>query len=111
MIGAFTLLKDGGAWIGRARAWMQSRKHNGSRVTWGSDEVLQPPMTVRQVEEVAAVSAAAAINELKAPHLVGDLLDLVDQGVLVPKENLTGEQHFNLNRALKDAEPYRKVKV
>jgi hypothetical protein len=111
MIDAYTLLRDGGAWIGRARAWMQNHKHNGSRVTWGSDEVLQPPMTVRQVEEVAADSAAAAINELKAPHVLSEILELVDQGVLVPKENVTGEEHFNLIRALREAAPYRKVKA
>lgn len=111
MIDALAMFKHGGAWLGRARAWMQNHKHNGSTVTWGSDEVLQPPMTVRQVEEVARVSAVAAINEDKAPRVLSQILELLDQGVLAPKQDITGEQHFDLIRTLRDAEPYRKVKV
>jgi hypothetical protein len=111
MIDALAMFKHGGAWLGRARAWMQNHKHNGSRVTWGSNEVLQPPMTVQEVEDVARISAVAAINEDKAPRVLGEILELLDQGVLVPKENVTGEEHFNLIRALREAAPYRKVKA
>lgn len=53
------LLKDGGKWLGAARNWLQWHKRNGDKVTWGSDEALVPPMTVREVEEVASVAVAA----------------------------------------------------
>jgi hypothetical protein len=53
-------LKAGGEWIGSARAWMQRKKINGSRVTWGSDEALEPPMLVREVEDMASNASWAA---------------------------------------------------
>lgn len=53
-------LRTGGDWIGSARAWMQRKKRNGSRVTWGSDEALEPPMTVREVEDVVSNASWAA---------------------------------------------------
>lgn len=52
-------MKKGGDWLGAARSWLQRHKLNGSRVTWGSQEELQPPMTVRDVEEVTLCAAAA----------------------------------------------------
>lgn len=111
MFDAFAMIKNGGDWLGRARSWMQSRKHNGSTVTWGSHEVLQPPVTVREVEEIARLSAAAALNESPASRALGEILDLIDQGVLLKKADMTGEEMFNLNRALKTAEGFRKVKT
>lgn len=62
MIYGEELLRKGGEWLGEARAWLQRHKLNGSRVTWGSQDELQPPMTVRDVEEVAAYAAAAERN-------------------------------------------------
>jgi hypothetical protein len=53
------LLKEGGPWLGAARAWLQGNKHNGERVTWGSGEVVSPPMTVRDCEEMAASAVLA----------------------------------------------------
>jgi hypothetical protein len=61
----FDLLKQGGEWLGAARRWLQWNTHNGDRVTWGSEEVLHPPLTVRQVEELAAHVAAATLNEYR----------------------------------------------
>ena len=61
---AAELLREGGVWLGAVRSWMQWHKKNGSTVIWGSDEVLNPPMTVRQVEEVAAEAAAMML----VPH-------------------------------------------
>jgi hypothetical protein len=58
----FDLLKQGGEWLGAARRWLQWNTNNVDRVTWGSEDVLQPPFTVRQVEELAAHAAAAALN-------------------------------------------------
>lgn len=55
------LLREGGPWLGAARSWLQWNKRNGSDVTWGSGDVLQPPFTVREVESLAADVAAAAM--------------------------------------------------
>lgn len=49
----------GGEWLGAVRSWLQQHKLNGSRVTWGSAEELQPPMTVKDVEDVALHAAHA----------------------------------------------------
>jgi len=59
MFDVIELMKKGGEWIGAARSWLQHHKLNGSRVTWGSSEELQPPMTVKDVEDVALHAAAA----------------------------------------------------
>ena len=66
MITAHELLRKGGDWLGEARSWLQRKKLNGSRVTWGSLETLEPPMTVRDVEEVAAHAAAAERSRMEA---------------------------------------------
>ena len=58
------LARQGGAWIGAARRWIQSRFMNGDSVIWGSHDLLKgAPVTVADIEEVAAEAAAAAINE------------------------------------------------
>jgi hypothetical protein len=57
------LMLTGGSWLGAARTWMQSRFHNGETVTWGSATVLTPPASVEDIEEVAAIAAAAALND------------------------------------------------
>lgn len=62
----------GGKWLGAARSWMQWHTHNGDRVTWSSDEVLVPNLTVKDVEDVAVHAAAAARHEalLEAANLI-----------------------------------------
>src|ERR1035437_1915027 len=62
MINSWDLKKIGGKWLAEARCWMQ-RKRNGDSVTWGSDEELRPFITVREVEDLASIVAAAAMNE------------------------------------------------
>jgi hypothetical protein len=57
------LKRRGGKWLGEAREWIQMRCLNGSDVTWGSQDQLQPPLTVEKMEDFAAHVAAAAINE------------------------------------------------
>lgn len=57
-------LKKGGAWLGAVRSWIQWKKRNGSIVIWSSDYVLEPPMTVKEVEEAAAEAVAAFANDL-----------------------------------------------
>ena len=56
--------KGGGPWLGAARSWVQWNCKNGSDVTWGSNEELVPPLTIRQVEELAARVTDAAIPEM-----------------------------------------------
>ena len=63
MLEALDLMKKGGAWLGRVHDWMQRRKRNGETVTWGSDEALVPPVTVRELEEVAALAAGEVVRE------------------------------------------------
>jgi hypothetical protein len=70
-ISSFELLRRGGEWLGAARAWLQRRKHNGSDVTWGSDEELRPSMTAREVEELAAEVAATLWTEGAPPSVMG----------------------------------------
>lgn len=55
--------KNGGEWLGAARSWIQRKCHNGCNVSWGSGDVLEPHLNVRQVEELAAEVADAANHE------------------------------------------------
>jgi hypothetical protein len=58
------LMNKGGSWLGTARHWIQTNAYNGDSVTWGSeDELRRGPLTVRDVEYLASIVAAAAINE------------------------------------------------
>lgn len=111
MFEAFEMLRRGGDWLGRARAWMQNHKHNGSRVTWGSQEELVPPVTVREVEEIAAYSAAAALKESDAGKDLATLGELLDAGLLVQKETLTGEESWKVRFFLGRLERYRTPKA
>jgi hypothetical protein len=64
---SYALARKGGAWLGAARSWMQTRFKNGESVTWGSNDRLEgAPVTVKDIEEVAACAAAEALNE--PPH-------------------------------------------
>lgn len=53
----------GGSYLGATRKWIQWQCKNGDWVEWGSDDVLEPSLTVKDVEVIAAEAAAAAINE------------------------------------------------
>ena len=57
------LMRQGGKWLGAARTWIQWHCVNGEQVIWGSHDELKPTLTVKDVEELAADVAAAAINE------------------------------------------------
>ena len=57
------LSRKGGKWLGAARSWLQSNTNNGDRVTWGSNDIIQPHLTVKQIEDLAAHVAAAVMNE------------------------------------------------
>jgi hypothetical protein len=54
----------GGYWLGRVRDWIQRKKRNGDRVTWGSGEVLDPPMTEKEVEEVVEEAVESCYQDL-----------------------------------------------
>jgi hypothetical protein len=56
--------KNGGEWLGAARNWVKWNCRNGEHVTWGSNDVLEPALTIRQVEEMAARVADAAASEM-----------------------------------------------
>jgi hypothetical protein len=71
---ASELLRQGGEWLGAARSWMQRQARNGERVTWGSDDVLETSLSVRDVEELAADVAAAAMREQPIEERVDHLL-------------------------------------
>lgn len=53
----------GGAWLGQTREWIMRTAYNGECVEWGSNDRLKMDLTVRDIEEFAAMVAAAAINE------------------------------------------------
>lgn len=50
---------EGGDWLSTLRKWIQRKKINGSKVTWGTADVLEPPMAIREVEEATAQAVAA----------------------------------------------------
>lgn len=63
------LRKHGGDWLGCAREWIQRAAINGEVVTWGSQQHLQlRGVTVLDIENLAANSAAAAISEYAKGH-------------------------------------------
>lgn len=63
---AHDLLRQGGAWLGAARSWLQHKRTtkgvHGDQVTWGDENAIFA-LSARAVEEVAAEAAAAAFNE------------------------------------------------
>lgn len=80
-------LKRGGYWLGRVRSWIQQKKFNGSSVTWGSRDHLNPTMTVREVEEVCLEAAVAAIFEYQGSintflHRLPDIREELDLCVI-----------------------------
>lgn len=56
-------IKQGGKWLGAARSWLQWHTRNGDSVTWGSNDVIEPHLTVKMIEELAADVAEAAVEE------------------------------------------------
>jgi len=67
---AIDLKKMGGLWLGAARQWIQSHFMNGSRVTWGSDDVLGRKLTVSEIEDLAAHVAEAAYKEMPKTYAI-----------------------------------------
>ena len=57
---AHELAEKGGKWLGAAREYLQWHVRGGDSCIWGSNEPLT--LTVSQIEEMASVIAAAAIN-------------------------------------------------
>jgi len=56
--------KQGGTWLGAVRSHVQCKFRNGERVTWGSNDILEPHVTIGQVEEIAAIAVDAAFPEV-----------------------------------------------
>lgn len=59
---AAELLRQGGEWLGAARSWLQWHTRNGDQVTWGSGDLIEPQLSVRQIEDLASEVAAAAMR-------------------------------------------------
>jgi len=57
----------GGPWIRAVRDWLTYNRHgpvgNGETITWGSDEMIDPPLTAKEAEELALDVAVAAIEQ------------------------------------------------
>lgn len=58
------LLKGGGAWVGALRRSVQWRGGNGDRVTWGSGDILDPALSIGDLEKMAAEAVAAHAAQL-----------------------------------------------
>jgi len=50
---------EGGAWIAAVRNWLLWNRHGADRLTWGSNEPISHPITVKELEEAAAAAVAA----------------------------------------------------
>jgi len=61
----FYLQKKGGSWLSEVRSYIQNNFINGSDVTWGSNEVLNPSITVKQLEEMASFIAAETYKDAR----------------------------------------------
>ena len=107
MISASEMLNRGGEWLGRVRAWMQTRKRNGSTVTWNSQEPLVPPVTVRELEEVAAYAAGAALESTEYPRLVSEIHRCLTRGLLKKGDDLPIADDFDVNQVLQRVERLR----
>lgn len=85
----FMQFQRGGSWLGAVRNWIQRKRFNGSRVTWGSLETLEPPMTVRDVEDAAKDAAWAAYQDglKESRKALTDLLEYVISGRRYINEN------------------------
>lgn len=60
----YDILAEGGKWLGALRVRIQSMCRNGDTVTWSSDDVLVPHLTVAQVERLAATAVYADRKEV-----------------------------------------------
>jgi hypothetical protein len=62
----------GGAWLAKAREWVQLKYTNGSDVHWGTNEVLEGgTVTVADIEDFAARIAEAAIASHMGEYVKG----------------------------------------
>ena len=84
------LLREGGAHLKVARSFLQWHVQGGDRVTWGSQQTL--PITVAQIEELAADVAATTMASMeekakaKKPERPDDW-DGINYGDLTSEEN------------------------
>jgi hypothetical protein len=67
---ASELLQKGGEWLGAARNWLKWHTLNGDRLTWGSNDQVEPPFTVAMIEGLAADVAVAAMRPQPTEKLV-----------------------------------------
>jgi hypothetical protein len=58
-------LNIGGSWLGTTREWMKANYHNGERVTFGSQELLEGPNPLRTPSDVDWLAAKIAASTLR----------------------------------------------
>ena len=63
---------NGGPWLGACRSWLQWNTTNGCRVTWGSDDLIEPRLSFKDVERMAA-KVAEVQDQDTAKHLEDSL--------------------------------------
>lgn len=78
----YDILAEGGKWLGALRVRIQSMCRNGDTVTWSSDDVLVPHLTVAQVERLAATAVYADRKERESAQEIRLYVD----DVRVPTE-------------------------
>jgi hypothetical protein len=61
----YEMLRDGGNWLAAVRGRVQTMFHNGSTVTWNTNDVLSPPATIANIEELGSYAAAAVANDMQ----------------------------------------------
>jgi hypothetical protein len=60
----FSYTRGGGPWLGAARHWVQRKRRNGDRIEWSSTTPLDPPMTMRDLENAVEEVAQACYDHL-----------------------------------------------
>ena len=85
-----------GAHLRVARSWAQRKKRNGSTVTWSSNDVLQPPVTIGELEEVAQeVANAIRQNYFILVVSKGGLIELASVYLSFHPAVVAAQQYFD----------------
>ncbi len=77
---SYSVLQEGGAFLGAARRWIQHNALNGDSVIWGSYDFLKMgPKTVKDIEVFAATVVASDRNERKKIVIVLKPNGMIDE--------------------------------
>ena len=61
----YSTYQEGGDWLGTIRERIKNLFNNGDSVTWGSEDLLRPEPSIREIEELCAAAVATDRNERK----------------------------------------------